>query len=101
MIKIENALCEKAAHSKDVPGVLLAAAWNGTAAPYTQELAVSGLLSAQNGNISIGHNATKDQRKAARDAILSVTGQSDGKLIITADGSKPHVDIPVVTVLLG
>ncbi len=101
MTKIENALNGKAPHSEDVQGVLLAAAWEGTEAPYTQELAVDGLLNAQNGNISIGQSATPVQRKAARDAILSVTGQSDGKLVITADGDKPRVDIPVVTVLLG
>lgn len=101
MTKIENALNDKAQHSEDVHGVLLAAAWSGTDAPYTQELAVAGLSSTQNGNISIGQTATAAQRKAARDAILSVTGQADNKLIITADGEKPTVDIPVVTVLLG
>lgn len=101
MRRLDSAIGEKAAHSKDVAGVLLAAAWSGTDAPYTQELAVDGLLSTQNGNISIGQSATPAQRKAARDAILSVTGQADGKLIITADGDKPRVDIPVVTVLLG
>ncbi len=101
MIRIDNAVGKKADHSEGVPGVLLAAAWDGTEAPYTQELAVNGLLSTQNGNIAIGQTATRVQRKAARDAILSVTGQSDGKLMITADGDKPSVDIPVATVLLG
>lgn len=100
MIKIEDALNDKAQHSKEVHGVLLAAAWSGTDAPYTQELAVAGLSSTQNGNISIGQAITATQRKAARDAILSVTGQFNGKLIITADGDKPRVDIPVITVLL-
>ncbi len=101
MTKIEDALNDKAQHSSDVHGVLLASAWDGTDAPYTQELAVAGLTSTQNGNISIGQNATLEQRKAARDAILSVTGQDNNKLVITADGDKPRVDIPVVTVLLG
>ncbi len=101
MIKIDNAIGEKAVRSKEVPGVLLAAAWKGAEAPYTQELVVDGLLEEQNGNISIGQTATVVQRKAARDAILSITGQADGKLTITADGEKPSVDIPVVTVLLG
>ncbi len=100
MTKIEDALNEKAQHSVDVHGALLATAWVGDVAPYTQELAVDGLLSTQNGNISIAQNATAVQRKAARDAILSVTGQADGMLTITADGDKPRVDIPVLTVLL-
>lgn len=101
MTKIEDALNDKAQHSEDVHGVLLAAAWIGADAPYTQELAVVGLSSTQNGSISIEQDATAAQRKAARDAILSVTGQDDNKLIISADGEKPTVDIPVVTVLLG
>lgn len=100
MIIIDSTLGEQAAHSDDVPGVLLAAAWAGAEAPYTQELAVEGLLSTHNGSISLGQAATPNQRKAARDAILSVTGQSDGTLTITADGNKPVVDIPVVTVLI-
>jgi len=37
----------------------------------------------------------------ARDAKLCVTGQSDGKLIISADGEMPDIDIPVVITLLG
>lgn len=56
---------------------------------------------AQNGNISVAHSATFEQREMARDAKLCVTGQSDGKLIISADGEMPDIDIPVVITLLG
>jgi hypothetical protein len=34
-------------------------------------------------------------------AMLSVIGQSEGQLIISADGEMPEVDIPVVVILLG
>lgn len=67
----------------------------------TQELAVTNLGAAQNGNISVAHSATFEQREMARDAKLCVTGQSDGKLIISADGEMPDIDIPVVITLLG
>ena len=59
------------------------------------------LGAAQNGNISVAHSATFEQREMARDAKLCVTGQSDGKLIISADGEMPDIDIPVVITLLG
>ena len=55
----------------------------------------------QNGNISVAQNATIEQRDAARMAMLSVIGQSEGQLTIAADGEMPDVDIPVVVILLG
>lgn len=80
---------------------LIASSWVGVDAPFTQELAVTNLGAAQNGNISVAHSATFEQREMARDAKLCVTGQSDGKLIISADGEMPDIDIPVVITLLG
>lgn len=101
MVKIDTALGEKANNSIAVNTTLLASAWAGVDAPYTQELAVSGMSAAQNGTISVAHEATMEQRETARDAMLSVTGQEDGKLIISADGELPEADIPVVIILLG
>ena len=100
MTKIEAALNTKANNSTSLTGVLLASAWDGLDNPFTQELAVEGLSAAQNGTISISHNATAEQRMAARDALLSVTGQTEGALMISADGELPEVDIPVVVILL-
>ena len=82
-------------------GTLLASAWSGIDSPFTQTLAVEGLGADQNGNISVAQNATIEQRDAARMAMLSVIGQSEGQLIISADGEMPEVDIPVVVILLG
>lgn len=101
MTKIEAALNTKADSSKPIIGTLLASAWAGVDSPFTQELAVEGLSAAQNGTISVAHNATITQREAARNALLSIIGQADGTLTIVADGEMPEVDIPVVVILLG
>lgn len=101
MTKIETALNTKADNSTSITGVLLASAWTGIDSPFTQELAVKGLGATQNGTISVSHDATIIQREAARNALLSITGQTDGALIISADGEMPEVDIPVVVILLG
>ena len=49
----------------------------------------------------LAQNATFEQRMAAREAMLAVTGQETGKLVISADGEMPDIDIPVVIILLG
>lgn len=101
MVKIDTALGEKANNSVAIYATLLATAWVGVDAPYTQELSVEGLTATQNGVINVAHDATADQREIAREAMLSVIGQEDGKLIIVADGEMPEFDIPVYIILLG
>lgn len=101
MMKIDAALGEKANNSVIVTTTLLASAWIGVDAPYTQELAVDGLLKDTNGIIDVAHDATAEQREIAREAKLAITGQEDGKLIIVADGEMPEFDIPVYIILLG
>lgn len=100
MIKIDNAIGEKADHSVVVDVVLLASAWTGSEAPFTQELSVTGLKADHNGFISIAHGASPAQRSAMRDGVLCLVGQSAGKLVVAADGDKPEVDIPVSIVLV-
>lgn len=100
-IKVDEILAEKGNKSVSIECTLIASSWVGVDAPFTQELAVTNLGAAQNGNISVAHSATFEQREMARDAKLCVTGQSDGKLIISADGEMPDIDIPVVITLLG
>lgn len=97
----DAALGTKANNSVPVYATLLASAWVGVDAPYAQELAVEGLSETQNGTISVAHTATADQREVAREAMLSVIGQADGKLTIVADGEMPELDIPVYIILLG
>lgn len=101
MVKIDTALGEKADKSGAVNATLLASAWVGVEAPFTQEIAIDGLGAAQNGNISVAHSATAEQREIAREALLSIIGQSAGKLQVAADGELPEQDIPVVVILLG
>ena len=101
MMKIDAALGEKANNSVIVTTALLASAWTGVDAPFTQELAVDGLLKDTNGIIDVGHDATAEQREIAREAKQAITGQEDGKLIIVADGEMPEFDIPVYIILLG
>ena len=100
MVKIDRALGEKADSSVDIDAVLLADAWEGESAPFTQALSIDGLTD-QNGTISVSHTAVLEQREAARCAVMSVAGQGDGKLIIVADGRKPAVDIPVTVIMIG
>lgn len=99
MIKIDNALYQKADKSKSETAILLSSAWTGESAPYTQTISVENLTAEQNGNISVSKNSTFEQREAARAAMLSVVGQQNGSLTIAADGDKPETDIPVDIIL--
>lgn len=101
MIKIDTAIGEKANRSVPVLTTLVSTAWAGINPPFTQTLIVDGLTAEQNGTISVAHNATAEQREIAREAMLSVIGQEDGKLLIVADGEMPERDIPVYIILLG
>ena len=101
IVMIDNILGEKGDKSTHVTCTLLASAWAGLDAPFTQEILVTGLEALQNGNVSVAQNATFEQRMAAREAMLAVTGQETGKLVISADGEMPDIDIPVVIILLG
>lgn len=101
MQKIDEALGEKAKRSISISATLSADAWIGIDSPFTQELNVEGLEEDQNGDIAVAHSATALQRDIARCAMLAVVGQSDGKLIIAADGELPEQDIPVSIILFG
>ncbi len=101
MTKLDDRFASGSVGSSTVYATLLASAWVGTAAPYTQEIAVAGLRADHNGSIGLPPNATYDQRQAVRDAKLCTAGQSAGKLVIAADGERPTVDIPAAIVLIG
>ncbi len=101
MVKIDNILGMKADSSVCISCTLLASAWAGLDSPFVQTLYVDGLGQSQNGTINVAQNATFEQRKMAREAMLSVTGQADGELIISADGEMPDIDIPVQIILIG
>ena len=102
MQKIDKALGEKADHSIAVSAILLANAWAGVDAPFTQTMNIEGLHEAakQNGQIYVSQEATFEQRDIARCAMLAVIGQTEGQLVIAADGEMPEQDIPVTIILL-
>ena len=77
MVKIDAALGEKANSSVAINTTLLASAWVGVDAPYTQTLTISGLTASQNGTISVAHNATAEQREIARANISSYCPMRD------------------------
>lgn len=101
MTKIDEVLGEKADSSVCISCTLLASAWTGLIAPFTQTLYVDGLGQSRNGIINMAQNATFEQREMAREAMLAVTGQADGELVISADGEMPDFDIPVQIILFG
>lgn len=101
MTIIDAVLAAKAEQSQAVDAVLLSSAWAGAASPYTQTLSIEGLTATQNGEIAIAMTATATQRDVARRALLSVTGQANGTLTISADGELPITDIPVTIVKIG
>lgn len=102
MQKIDKALGEKADHSSTVSATLLANAWTGDDPPFTQILSIEGIHDAakQNGQVYVSPNATFEQRNMARCAMLAVVGQSEGRLVIAADGEMPEQNIPITIILL-
>lgn len=82
------------AYGTSVDVVLTAAGWTGAHAPYTQTVAVTGLLADSFGEIGLTQGATDAQRAAARAALLSIQSQTDGAVTLIADGDKPTVDLP-------
>lgn len=99
--EINNLQDNKAAKSIAVSGTLHANAWIGADSPFTQEILISGLTQNHNGFMSLSYSATAAQRDVARESMLTITGQTDGKLIVSADGELPSLDIPVTVILLG
>ena len=101
MVKIDTALGKKADSSVIITATLYASEWVGTSSPFSQELVVDGLLKDTNGLIGITQDATAEQRDVVREAMLAISEQEDGKLVIVADGKIPELDIPVNIIMLG
>lgn len=101
MTKIDKALAEKADKSRQVQAVLQADAWSGSAVPFTQEVAVDGLTADSNGSANVSMDATAEEFAAAQVAELRVISQSDGVLTITANITRPTVNIPITVTILG
>ena len=99
MVKIDTALGKKADKSVAISTTLVASEWVGFTSPYTQELYIENLSKDTNGVIDVAHDATIEQREMAREALLAVVAQENGRLVIAADGEIPDIDIPVYIIL--
>lgn len=100
MIKIDNALSEKAGHSKVILITLYSDMWVQEGSAYIQEVEIEGLTETQNGIIGAAQNLTEEQLDAIRAAGLYISEQKDGALTIASDGDTPTCDIPAVLILL-
>jgi hypothetical protein len=90
-----------AAITQEITGTLTAAGWTGAVAPYTQTIAMEGVLAVSKGKLSLAQGVTEAQRKAARKAKIDVNAQADGTVTVVADGEKPAVDLLVVLHIWG
>lgn len=88
------------ASSKSLDATLSASGWS-TTSPYTQRVSVAGVTPTGNGYIGLSVTATPEQRRVAREGIISVYAQNEGSITVVADGYRPGVDIPVTVVILG
>ena len=79
MVKIDNAIGEKANLSVAINAVLLMSAWSDDS-PYIQTIAVDSLTADQNGIITIGQNITTEQIEDVVAADMRITDQADGSL---------------------
>ena len=80
------------ANPADVSATLLASAWSAG----EQTVTVAGIGTGTNGVAYLAQGVTVDQAKAAAAAMLHVSAQSEGAVVITAFGTVPAVDIPIV-----
>ena len=76
-------------------GTLLAASWEGTEAPYTYSLSVSGVTSTSIQEVLLSANITQEQLEAAQSANIQDAGQSKNTILLKAWGEKPAIDIPI------
>ena len=84
-----------------VSGALSAASWSGSAAPYTQAVAIAGMTDTKKAIAGLPHTATGAQFLAALDAQMHVTSQGTDTITVTAEGDKPSMDIPILVQIMG
>lgn len=82
--------------SKQFNLTLLASGWQNQNGAFIQTLAVPGITSLTNGELSLSHLASAEQRAQARGAQLAIINQQAGNITIVVDGEVPTIDIPVI-----
>lgn len=79
----------------------LSTTWTGSAAPYTQAVAISGMTADAKIEVGLASTATAEQYAAAAAAQLMCTAQTAGSITMTAYGEKPTVAIPILVRVVG
>jgi hypothetical protein len=80
---------------------LTVAGWQGTAAPYTQVVSVTGVTVSNNVLFDFASDITASELDVGMSAMLRATGQAAGQMTIKAFGDKPTVELPVQFIILG
>ncbi len=93
---VTNALGTKASVST-YSATLLASGWNGSSAPYTQTVNVSGILSTDKafGDIVLSDDTTTAQNQMTNWAYVSKMVTSNDSITATSLESKPTIDLPI------
>lgn len=91
----------KANKSTTVNATLSASSWQGSSAPYTYTLSVSGVTATSNQEILEALNITATQLEALQGANIVDGGQSANSITLKAFGEKPTIDIPIRVILRG
>lgn len=97
--KILAEIESKADKSISLNLILYSDNWNGSG-PYTYTISDSKIIADINGSVGLAPSTTDAQYEAAAKANIRITSQSANSIILTATGTKPTVDIPIVINLL-
>ena len=101
MVKIDAVLAEKANLSQSINFILPADSWVDDDSVCFQTVSIEGPGAEQNGVIGVSQDINAEQLEAVCSAGLTISGQSEGSLTITATVERPSCDIPVTIILLG
>ena len=81
----------------ELPAVLLASAWAGTSAPYTQTVSVRGILDDDNPDYWPVYSGSNDARISQKEAFakLDLLTTSNGAITVTCFEEKPDVNLTI------
>lgn len=74
-----------------------ASGWSGSAAPYTQVIAVSGILASDNPHYGIAYSGNHSDKVAQKEAFSFIDDldTADGSVTMTCFDGKPNVDLTI------